>query len=57
MLMDRRKRGAVLLYLCAFPSAEAAIIYAEDRGLGGLGYSVCGLKIEIGDSEEVAAGN
>lgn len=45
VLMDRKKRSATLLYLCAFPSAQAAINYAEECGKGPLGYSVCGLKV------------
>lgn len=45
VLMDRRKRSATLLYLCAFASEQDAIDYAEERGWN-KGYSVVGLKIE-----------
>ena len=46
VLMDRSKRTPTLLYLCVFPSAQAAANYATDRGWGNLGFSVVGLKIE-----------
>lgn len=46
VLMDRRKRTPTLLYLCCFSSSEQAIEYAQDRGWGGTGYSVVGLKME-----------
>lgn len=47
VLLDRKKRKPILLYLCAFSSPEDARFYAEDRGLGELGYGLCELKIKL----------
>ena len=44
VLMDRRKSTPTLLYLCAFPSAEAAVEYADSHGAPG--YFAVRLKVE-----------